>query len=65
MRDLILKMLAYDPKQRITIYEILEHKWMTIDDEELEKCIEEAKSEFEHEEEIAWEKLEALKLERE
>ncbi len=28
VRDLILQMLKLDPKERISIFDIFEHKWM-------------------------------------
>lgn len=42
-QDLILRMLDKDPKKRITLFEVQEHEWSIMDDDELEAKIEEAK----------------------
>ena len=41
--DLILKILVPDPKQRPTIYDVLKHEWMNMDEEDVEASIEESK----------------------
>ncbi len=42
--DLIMSTLEKDPKKRINMFQILEHKWLNIEKEELEKSIEESKA---------------------
>lgn len=51
VKELILRMLEIDPKARISLYDIMESTWMNMDDEDMEKSIEEAKAELEKEEE--------------
>lgn len=49
MKDLITKMLTKDPEKRITMYELQNHPWMEMLDDDLEKAIEECKLEEEEE----------------
>jgi len=51
VRDLILKILQVDPAKRFTIYDILDHEWMTMDEEDMEKSIEESQKQLEVDEE--------------
>lgn len=49
LKDLITKMLTKDPEKRITMYELQNHPWMEMLDDDLEKAIEECKLEEEEE----------------
>ena len=50
IKDLILGCLKKDPKERLGIFEILDHPWLEMDDEELQQSIEESKAKQEEEE---------------
>ena len=64
VRDLILKMLRTNPKERISIFDIFEHEWMQMEDEEIEQSIEESKVSMAQEEEIEQIKMSQLKIEQ-
>lgn len=49
IRDLISKILTKDPEKRITMFDLQNHPWMEMGDEELEQSIENAKLEEEEE----------------
>jgi serine/threonine protein kinase len=47
LKDLITKMLTKDPEKRITMFELQNHPWMDMLDEDLEKAIEDCQLEEE------------------
>lgn len=50
LKDLITQILTKDPEKRINLYDLQNHQWMEMPDEDLEKAIEDAKMEEEEEE---------------
>lgn len=49
-KDLVSKILTKDPETRINMFDLQNHPWMEMTDEEIEKSIEDSKSEEEEEE---------------
>lgn len=46
-KDLLTKILTKDPEKRISMFEMQNHPWMELTDEEIEQSIEESKNEEE------------------
>mmetsp|Transcript_11082 Transcript_11082/g.12544 ORF Transcript_11082/g.12544 Transcript_11082/m.12544 type:complete len:166 (-) Transcript_11082:38-535(-) len=49
LKELLNKILTKDPEQRINMFDIQNHQWMEMSDEEINKAIEDAKLEEEEE----------------
>jgi serine/threonine protein kinase len=63
-RDLILLILTKDPEARINMFDLQNHPWMELPEEELEKSIEDNKAEEEEEEKKKQEEEDLSYLER-